>query len=195
MQASDGNLYVTTASGTIMRIAPSAAESVLYSPGTNGVSPGGAVIQWTDGNFYGLAGGGTGNGGTFFQLTPSGQLTVLYQFGSNSAEGLYPLTLVKSSNSNEFFGITSAGGLVPDCGGSGCGTVYQITPTGVESAVYQFSVSNAVFGSGAAAVIQGSDGTLYGITMGEESTGTVFSLSSEGVFTTLHTFAPMFPSS
>jgi uncharacterized repeat protein (TIGR03803 family) len=39
------------------------------------------LIQGGDGNFYGTTlGGGRGNAGTVYKLTPSGVLTTLHQF-------------------------------------------------------------------------------------------------------------------
>jgi uncharacterized repeat protein (TIGR03803 family) len=203
MQAADGDFYVTTDeggtgySGAIVRIAASGAESVLYSflGGGDGDLPSAPLIQWSDGNFYGVTQFGAasgGGGGTFFQLTPSGQETVLYRFSSNAAGGTYPLTLVAGhGNSSPFFGVASGGGLVSDCGG-GCGTVYQITPSGAESALYRFEQEisgNLISPPNAIAVIESSDGTLYGITMSNGvNAGTLFSLSPGGVLTTLHAF-------
>jgi uncharacterized repeat protein (TIGR03803 family) len=70
--------------------------------------------------------------------------------------------------------------------------VYQITPSGAESALYRFEPEisgNLISIPYAVAVIESSDGTLYGITMSNEvNAGTLFSLSPGGVLTTLHTF-------
>lgn len=88
VQGIDGNFYGLTSAGgdtpinasatpncncgTIFRITPTGAETVLYSFGTNaadGTLPGGALLQASDGNFYGTtASGGTGNAGTVFKL-------------------------------------------------------------------------------------------------------------------------------
>ncbi len=72
VQASDGNFYGTTYSGgaycepcgTVFRITPSGSLTVLHSfNGTDGASPSSALIQASDGNFYGTtyAGGASGN--------------------------------------------------------------------------------------------------------------------------------------
>jgi len=75
--------------------------------------------------------------------------------------------------------------------------VYQITPSGAESALYAFPPyiyqSTTAF-SGVVAVIESADGTLYGITSPDGIAtqtafgGTLFSLRPGGVFTTLHAF-------
>ena len=78
----DGNLYGTTlfggtnGQGVIYQITPGGAYQVLYSfCSQSGCADGGnsygSLIQGTDGNFYGATstGGGSGNGGTVFQLS------------------------------------------------------------------------------------------------------------------------------
>src|ERR1700722_11186652 len=97
IQGSDGNFYGTTNyggaapdgdGGTVFHLTPSGALTTLYSfcsqaDCTDGDFPYAGVIQGSDGNFYGTAGGGGPNdGGTVFQLTPSGALTTPYSFCS-----------------------------------------------------------------------------------------------------------------
>jgi uncharacterized repeat protein (TIGR03803 family) len=56
-------------------------ETILHSF-TNqgdGVYPSG-LVQGTDGNFYGTAGGGMNGNGTIFKLTPTGVVAALYSF-------------------------------------------------------------------------------------------------------------------
>src|SRR5271166_94706 len=96
VQAPDGSFYGTTSSGgrgaddagTVFKITPTGTLTTLYSfcsqPNcADGRYPGG-VVQATDGNFYGVTGGGGSNNctddgcGTIFKITPSGTLTTLY---------------------------------------------------------------------------------------------------------------------
>ena len=78
----DGNLYGTTlyggahGEGVIYQITPDGAYQVLYnfcsqSGCADGGNSYGSLMQGTDGNFYGATstGGGSGNGGTVFQLS------------------------------------------------------------------------------------------------------------------------------
>ena len=91
-QATDGNFYGTTNTGgvngygTVFKITPTGTLTILYSflcspPScTDGDFPD-ALVQATDGNFYGTTeGGGTNNSGTIFKITPSGALTTLHTF-------------------------------------------------------------------------------------------------------------------
>src|ERR1700730_1697177 len=83
--------------------------------GTNGASAAEtSLIQGADGNFYGVAEvGGANSAGTVFRVTPSGVLTTLYTFCSqtNCTDGSIPSGgLVQSSNGN-FYGVTVEGGV------------------------------------------------------------------------------------
>jgi len=95
VQGSDGNFYGTTAGGgmggcptggggTVFRMTPPGALTTLVSfNGADGSSPQSALIQGTDGNFYGTTTyGGPCGGGTVFQVTTNGVLTTLVAFGS-----------------------------------------------------------------------------------------------------------------
>ncbi len=83
IQASDGNFYGTTTGsganggGTIFEITPGGTLTTLYSfcsqsPCADGQEPKAALIQATDGNFYGTTlYGGPNNDGTVFKLVPA----------------------------------------------------------------------------------------------------------------------------
>jgi len=97
--------------------------------------------------------------------------------------------LVQGSDGN-FYGTTILGGINNDSNcrsGPGCGTIFQITPAGKLTTLYNFcSQTNCPDGSAPeGALIQSSDGTFYGTTSSGGTTdcnggcGTVFSLSME----------------
>jgi uncharacterized repeat protein (TIGR03803 family) len=82
VQATDGNLYGTTGGGggipsygTVFKITPSGTLTTLYSfcsqlDCPDGYSPSAALVQDTNGNFYGTTFGGGANGdGTVFSLS------------------------------------------------------------------------------------------------------------------------------
>jgi len=199
MQAADGNFYVTTDLGdtanlgAIVRVTADGAEWVVYSflGGMDGRFPSTPLIQGSDGSFYGVTGfGGLKDEGTFFRLRPSGQEAVLYQFGTDQAGGTGPLTIVADGN-RAFLGVTAGGGSSACV--DGCGTVYQVAPSGTESALYQFGKyvsGNLVSSDDAMAVVESAAGTVYGITAddGQFGGGTFFSLRPDGVLSTLHAF-------
>ena len=151
-----------------------------------GYSPGAALIQGADGNFY----GGTPSGGkyrvpcghfgcgTVFKVSSSRRLTAVHRFddrGGSSANG--PLVLGADGN---FYGTTGGGTF-------SCGTVFKITPEGTLTTLYNF---NCADGFGPNGLIQATDGNFYGTTTigGVYYGGTVFRITPAGVEKVLHIF-------
>jgi uncharacterized repeat protein (TIGR03803 family) len=136
-QATDGNLYGTSSGaanndGTVFRISPNGTFTTLYtfctqSNCTDGFGPS-SLIQASDGNLYGTAGGGGAyNEGTIFQLTLSGVFTRLYDFCSQGcANGPGAGGLVQHTDGN-FYGGTFYTGSGTGCGSSGCGTLFKLS--------------------------------------------------------------------
>ena len=84
--------------------------TTLFSFGlTNGSNPEAALVQGTDGDFYGTtSSGGAGGQGTVFRITTNGALTTLLWFdGLNGADP--EAALVQASDGN-FYGTTVQGG-------------------------------------------------------------------------------------
>jgi len=191
----DGNFYGTTifggpaGDGTVFKITPGGTLTTLYSfcsqsGCADGTGPNG-VIQGADGNFYETTNAGGAPGfGTVFKLTASGTLTTLHTFclaGSPCIDGGTPLAGLVQATDGNLYGTTS------QCVGltAGCkypGTIFQITPSGTFTTLYIFCSAGAPCTDGAdpgAALIQGTDGNLYGsTTKGSGSApGTIFRLS------------------
>ncbi len=195
---SDGNFYGTTASGgtanlgTVFKITSGGTETVLHAftaHGTDGASPFGGLIE-VGGNFYGTtAFGGTTNDGTVFMITPGGTETVLYSFPT-TGDGRVPAgNLILGSDGN-FYGITVFGGLSGGGGALGDGTVFKITPSGMEAVVYSFGSSASDGVNPQAGLILGSDGNFYGTASvgGTNGDGTVFKVTPSGTETVLYSF-------
>ena len=70
------------------------------------------------------------------------------------------------------------------------GTVFKITPSGTLTTLYSFcSQNNCPDGaSPSAALVQATDGNLYGTTSGIYGVGTIFKITLGGKLTTLYTF-------
>jgi uncharacterized repeat protein (TIGR03803 family) len=130
------------------------------------------------GNIYGttVAGGGPSNGGTVFQLTPSGKETVLHSFG-NGSDGSGPQSGLVLDASGNLYGTTLVGGLYT-CDVSNCGTVFQLTPSGAETIIYNFMGQNDG-GYPFDAPIIDKAGNLYGTasSYGQNSGGVVFQMT------------------
>ena len=142
------------------------------------------MIQGTDGSFYGTTfGGGASNFGTVYKIDGAGTLTTLHGFtrrqrgrGANLEPGpghrRQLLRHDREGGPNDFgtiFKLDGAGALT---------TLHRSTGDGDGN--YPFS-----------GVIQATDGSFYGTTMGagENSEGsTIFKLDGAGIFTTIHSF-------
>lgn len=218
VRATDGNLYGTATGssgnqtfGTIFRVTPAGVLTTLYTfNGTaNGQDPV-LSVQASDGYLYGVTTSGgspSASGqaaGTVFKATADGVLTSLYTF-TGGADGGKPVILTRGTDGN-LYGITQTGGIATACGGTGCGTVFKMTTSGILTTLYSFSGgADGAPGIAAAALMQDSDGNLYGTTSGggnpgpcgRQSTlglessgcGTIFKLTSSGTLTTLHAFS------
>lgn len=154
-------------------------KTLVTFDGTNGGLPSWAPVQGTNGKFYGSTGyGGSGNLGTIFKITPSGNLTTL--------QGITYSHLSVQGIDREFYGTT------PSDGAKQSGTVFRMTPKGQLTTLYEFcSQANCVDGADPyGGVIQASDGNLYGTTTGGGTSnyGTVFKITAGGKLTTLASF-------
>jgi uncharacterized repeat protein (TIGR03803 family) len=104
------------------------------------------------------------------------------------ADGYFPISLTEGIDGN-FYGVAAGGGT----GLNAQGTIFKITPSGHLSVIYSFAErpdGSLPFGASPEAVIQGTDGSLYGTTLvdGGFGFGTVFKLTASGVITDLHDF-------
>jgi uncharacterized repeat protein (TIGR03803 family) len=195
LQGSDGSFFGTTSTGgaglsvgTVFRISPSGSLTTLYSfnSHSNGYSPGAALMQGNDGNFYGTTTeAGTNNSGTVFQITPSGGLKTLHTFGSFVGDGSKPVAGLVQGNDGNFYGTTSVGGTNDN------GTVFQITSSGTLTILHVFGSFLGDGSEPAAGLVQGNDGNFYGTTSGggANGAGTVFQWNTNGILTILHSFS------
>jgi uncharacterized repeat protein (TIGR03803 family) len=226
VQATNGDLYGTTydggaganctfqyGCGTIFKITRSGTLTTLYSfcsqsNCTDGANPWAELIQATNGDFYGTTNSGgancapIGGCGTVFKITPSGALTTLYSFcsQSNCTDGAYPQVRLVQATNGDLYGTTAYGGIQkPTCNTFGsCGTVFKITPGGTLTTLYIFcSQIGCTDGAYPNALVQATNGDLYGTTNagGVQNSscvyggcGTVFKIAPSGTLTTLYSF-------
>jgi uncharacterized repeat protein (TIGR03803 family) len=195
IQGTDGNLYGTTFGGgisnwgTVFKLTLQGVESVLHSftgGNTDGMQPGAALIQGSDGNFYGTtANGGPSGGGTVFRITPSGVESVLHFFTFLTADASIPYAALIEGADGNLYGTSNSGGP------GNAGTIFKITPAGLETVIYSFVGGVADGQAPFCALVLGKDGNFYGTTHqgGPSDDGTVFKITPSGVETVLHSFA------
>ncbi len=208
-QGTDGNFYGTSVTGgpfsaacntnllgcgLLFKLTPSGTFTVLYTftgstanHNATPIYPYGALLQATDGNFYGT----TSEGPAVFKMTPAGSVTFLTFLGGGSYGNL-----VQASDGN-FYGTTALGGpgtcsadrsaVCSPQSGTG-GTVFRMTPAGALTTLKAFD-GGADGSKPYAGLVLASDGNLYGTTQsGASGFGTVFRITTGGSFTRLHTF-------
>jgi uncharacterized repeat protein (TIGR03803 family) len=136
VEASDGYLYGTTSSydgdgyGTIFKISLGGTFTTLYNftGGGDGRDPYGALIQATDGNFYGTTEHGGASSacydgcGTVFRMTPAGALTTLHSF--DATDGSSPYGALLQATDGNLYGTTLQGG---PYGRHLAGTVFRLS--------------------------------------------------------------------
>lgn len=192
IQGADGNFYGTTAGpvpgapcGTVYKVTPAGVLTTLFifpaaaSKGCNSFSP---LVQGTDGNLYGTTTIGGSNGdGVVFKITPSGQLTVLFNF--DKTHGSQPIAPVIQASDGNFYGTTAFGGA------HNGGVVFRMTPGGVVSVLHSFN-GNPDGAHPNAGLVQGNGGNLYGAAgeLGAKGFGTIYQISLSGGYSVLYNF-------
>jgi uncharacterized repeat protein (TIGR03803 family) len=224
VQGRDGNFYGTATGGgnagavcngtlgcgVIFKITPAGKFTLLHTfQGAlakipEGGGPVGRLILASNGNFYGTTYSGGlvqnfANQGTIFSVSPSGGFNTVYMFDNihGTTDGAHPYAGLIQGKDGSFYGTTQFGGT------SNAGAVFKFA--GSRTTVLHSFVEQAgqVFPDGAApedALVQASDGNLYGTTStgGALSTfyqsGTLFRITTKGVFTKLWDFNATAPS-
>ena len=216
----NGNFYGTTSyggisaahldcsagCGTVFEVTPTGQLTTLHTfcAKTNcadGDQPQAGLALGNDGNFYGTTQlGGSMGDGTVFKVTPTGTLTTLHSFctqtsgNGNCLDGGEPTAgLVQGADGN-FYGATLTYGV------NSAGTIFKISPSGTLTTLYSFCSQKSAGGfcldgqNPSGGLVQGTDGNFYGITnygganAHYECCGTVFQITPAGTLTTLHSF-------
>lgn len=214
LQGPDGNFYGTTSlaganttsceltgyyCGTIFKLTPQGVLTTLYSfcsqknceDGSIGVS----LLAASNGNFYGTTdGGGPSAYGVIFELTPTGNYSVLQSFPFGYGPDFNSLT---EASNGELFGVSRGNNSA-----SYPGYVFRLTLSGKFEVLYSFCrQTGCPDGSNpAGGLVQGTDGNLYGTTVEGglnnsdycfNGCGTIFSISPQGKFTNLYNFCSL----
>jgi uncharacterized repeat protein (TIGR03803 family) len=185
-----GNLYGTTFNGglsndgTVFEMTYSVGigwtENLLYSfqNGNDGSLPIAGLIFDQSGNLYGATtNGGSGGGGTVFELTPSGggwKYTLLYSFTGGYRCG--PVGNLVMDGAGNLYGTTVCDGT------NQAGNVFKLTPSGptwTYTSLHDFT-GGSDGGISTSNLIFDTNGNLYGTTIyggGPQNYGVVFQIT------------------
>jgi uncharacterized repeat protein (TIGR03803 family) len=166
----DGKLYGTTEEGgtgfvgTVFEVSIAGKERVLHS---FGISPDGALpvtqLIAVGQELYGTTAlGGRYGLGTVFAVSPSGKEHVVHSFRGSPHDGANPVSRLIAVNGT-LYGTTDHGGAHRcSSSGTGCGTVFAVTPSGKERLLHSFAAGKD--GAIPLAGLVDDNGTLYGTT-------------------------------
>jgi len=200
-----GNLYGATsfggaypAYGTVFKVTPAGDETVLYNfqGGSDGADPQSPLLRDSKGNLYGttfqggiLSCGNSDGCGTVFEVSPSGEETILHTFTSSPDDGEFPNAGLIRDPKGNFFGTTLNGGTF------GYGTIFMVTKKGAEKVLYNFQGGTTDGRSPSGGLLRDKQGNFYGTTAGGGGSGnggfgwgTIFKMSPDGVVTLLYSF-------
>jgi len=198
MEGQDGGLYGTASAGgsnnfgIIFRINKDGSGYSILKHFVNsvveGASPVGGLAQGGDGVLYGTAYAGTvSGGGTVFRLNTNGTaFMTIHPFSSGIADGGTPQSSLVFGHDGQLYGVTFYGGT------NSTGVVFRMNTNGSVFNLLQSFSSSAGDASYPNAIIQNSDGVLFGTTSysgGLNGYGTVFKINTNGLgFSILRSF-------
>ena len=189
IQASDGALYGTTSiggtnrAGTVYKLNGDGGSyrllHVFGSVAKDGGNPEAGLIEGRDGGLYGTTFfGGSNDMGTVFRLSKDGSnYTILVHLGRSASDGANPDTAVTQGADGALYGTTFFGGT------NDAGTVFKVNTNGDSYGVLLTFIKSGGDGQNPdAALMQASNGTLYGTTYsgGASNAGTLFTLDTSG---------------
>jgi uncharacterized repeat protein (TIGR03803 family) len=180
LQASDGLFYGvargggTFGDGTLFRMDSNGEVTVIHVfqslVADNGAFPYSALIQASDGFFYGTTtGGGAHYEGAVFRTDASGaSFTVLHSFDSADSGGYQPYAPLLQASDGTFYGTTSLGGNpngpCEECDRIPGGTVFQMDASGNVTYLFNFDLGGGNGDTPFAGLVQTSPTTFYGTT-------------------------------
>jgi uncharacterized repeat protein (TIGR03803 family) len=209
IQAADGSFYFTngigiyqltvdpaTGTGTVATLYtfPIDSKTLLLTSGSGSTS----LLQGSDGDLYmpmniapqTAQGGGTQ--GAIGRFDPSSHLfSTVISFATDGSQGNPPFGMLTEGSDGGFYGLTGYSGNTTTKNG----VAYEVTRSGAYYPLHSFSeyTSNRI-----GPLFLGSDGNFYGATVGGGDTtssdcqpkgcGTLYQMTSNGTFTTLHQF-------
>jgi uncharacterized repeat protein (TIGR03803 family) len=180
LHASDGAFYAPDVFGRFVKVTAD-GEGACLPVTRHDMSPNGPLTEGAPGVFYGVTASSQYPGkDTIYRLTSAGVIDTLYTFDGSA--GSVPAGALVVGPAGELYGLTLQGGAF------GFGTVFRRSPEGVVTVLHSFSADQQSPGS----LMLASDGRLYGVTGTSQLLspvyGTLFSLTTDGVYETLYAF-------
>jgi len=192
VQGADGAFYGTTlgggtnSQGAVFKLnGDGTGYRILHSFTSTGMddTQAGTLLEASDGWLYGVtAAGGRTNAGTLFKMTTEGAgYVILFSFPGGAAGGS-PSTLIEGSDGVFYGAVHYAGGLHDQV----YGAIFALNKDGSGyNLLHLFNTTNWD-GAYPSALIEGSDGVLYGTTSGITVTGGNSNTNLAGTVFTLH---------
>jgi uncharacterized repeat protein (TIGR03803 family) len=184
-QAADGFFYGTTNeggpwdSGVVYKVDALGNFVLLHSlspfwPG-EGSEPKGGVIGASNGFFYGTTELG-GYGGEIFRIDAAGTFVVIHPFDAYASDGWKPVSGLIEGRDGFLYGTAPIGGQPVTA--IRYGVIYRMDKAGAVTVLHTFTGPDGIRPQ--AALVQGSDGALYGTTTvgGAFGLGVVFRVDS-----------------
>lgn len=189
IEGKDGALYGTTyfadtsTRGTVFKVNKNGTGySVLhiFTGAPDGQQVTCKLLEASDGLIYGVTPfGGTKNIGTIFVISSDGSIYyTLFSFGSINASGYAPVGGVIECGDGNLYGVANLGG-----GTGNSGVIYKIDKGGVNYQIlYHFPDPGNGGQAPAGDLLDGADGTLYGVTQlgGTYEVGSIYKINKDG---------------
>jgi len=178
---------------------------------TDGATPNPNLALDKAGNLYGTTQQGGDNSfteGVAFKVSPSGAENVIFNFDTLDT-GVVPLGGLILDNNGNLYGTASEGGITkngkkPNCAEAGCGLVFQLSPSGTETILFDFvnSKKEGIFDGKLpyGPLLRDASGDFWGLVQGfgQATNGGIFELKTDGT-ESVHWFGgrkqPKFPNS
>jgi uncharacterized repeat protein (TIGR03803 family) len=204
VRGSDGYLYVTAAQGGVNDVS-AGGDGTICKMDTNGnvlwtvsltqaggANPAAGLLEGGGGVFYGTTVNGGAGYGTVFSITSGGVFTSLYSF-TNGLDGANPRATLVLGRDGGLYGCAAMGG-TNDAASGGDGTIFKMSTNG--ALVWAVSLDALHGRQPEYGLVQSSNGLLYGTTTAGGANaisggglGTVFSITTNGVFASVYSFA------
>jgi uncharacterized repeat protein (TIGR03803 family) len=117
-------------------------------------------------------------------MTADGTESVLYSFKGYPGDATYADSGLFEASDGNFYGTSEFGG--PD----NKGTVFKVSPSGIETVLYSFGSMASDPAGGFSRMVESDDGNFYGVSAlgGTSNDGAVFKIPPEGILTLVHSF-------